>query len=110
MLDLIAQLQIPVIIVARSSLGTLNHTLLTLQALRLYSIPILGVIVNGKQNTDNMQAIQHYGQVDILASMPRIEKLSPASLSSIPLTTKLYKIFFKEVQHDEIKERYMASI
>jgi dethiobiotin synthetase len=45
--DLIQAMQLPVIIVARAGLGTINHTLLTIQALEAQQIPILGIVLNG---------------------------------------------------------------
>ena len=67
MIDLIKKLGAPVIVVARTSLGTINHTLLSLEALRSRNIPIVGVIMNGEQNSQNSNAIELYGQTSILA-------------------------------------------
>lgn len=61
MIDLIAKLGIPVILVARSSLGTINHTLLSIETLRQRKIPILGVILNGKPNAENAKSIAIFG-------------------------------------------------
>jgi dethiobiotin synthase len=69
MIDLMAQLKLPAIIVARSTLGTINHTLLTLQALRMRSVPVLGVILNGPTNPGNADAISRYGNTQILAQI-----------------------------------------
>lgn len=80
MIDLIAKLQVPVLLVSRSTLGTINHTLLTLQQLRAYSIPILGVVLNGPKNEGNRKAIVHYGQVDILAELEPISDMTPDTL------------------------------
>lgn len=71
--DLIKKLNIPVIVVCRSSLGTLNHTLLTLHLLRSYSIPVFGVIVNGPRNPFNAESIAKYGRVPVLAQIEPIE-------------------------------------
>jgi dethiobiotin synthase len=68
-IDLIQQLDVPAIVVARSTLGTINHTLLTLQALRSRSIRVLGVILNGPKNPGNAQAIAEYGATEILAQI-----------------------------------------
>ncbi len=65
MIDLIEQLNLPVLIVARSALGTLNHTLLTLSGLRSRQIPVAGVILNGPKNESNKQAIEHFGNVKV---------------------------------------------
>ena len=74
MIDLMAQLGLPVIVVARSGLGTINHTLLTLEALHVRNLNVLGVIVNGPKNPANVEAIQTYGKTNILLEL---EPLSP---------------------------------
>lgn len=66
MIDLIKLLDIPVIIVASTRLGTINHSLLTIKALRSHQIKILGVITNGSENLEIHRAIANYGQVEIL--------------------------------------------
>ena len=59
MTDLMARLGLPVVVVARSTLGTINHTLLTIEALRRRSLAIAGV-VHGRRppNADNREAIE----------------------------------------------------
>lgn len=79
-IDLIARLKLPALVVARSELGTLNHTFLTLEALRARKIPILGVIMNGPQNERNRKAIEYYGGVSVLAELEEIETLDSNSL------------------------------
>lgn len=78
--DLMKALRLPVILVARSGLGTINHTLLTLEALRSRDLKILGVILNGEPNRENCQAIKHFGKVKVLAEVPRFETLSSSNL------------------------------
>ena len=80
MLDLMAHLGLPVIVVARTALGTINHTLLSLTCLRHRGIPLEGVILNGPPDPDNRQAIAHYGQVTILAEIPPLQPLNAGSL------------------------------
>ncbi|XGA08047.1 MAG: dethiobiotin synthase [Wolbachia endosymbiont of Xenopsylla cheopis] len=94
MIDLIKKLNIPVILVARSTLGTINHTLLSLEALRARSVSILGVILNGPHNQDNIKAIEFYGKVQILASVPKLQEVSKKSLMQLPLPDCL-KIIIK---------------
>lgn len=79
-IDLIKQLNLPVCLVARSSLGTINHTLLSIAQLRRYEIPILGVILNGEKNPSNRAAIAHYGQVPILGELEPLKSIDPATL------------------------------
>lgn len=77
MIDLMARLGAPVVVVARSALGTINHTLLTLSALRARAIPILGVVMNGPPSASNRQAIEHHGGAPVLAEIPRAEAVTP---------------------------------
>jgi len=65
-----------VIIVASSGLGTINHTLLTVEALRKRGLEIYGVVLNGEPNLENKLAIELYGEVRVLAELPKFEKLS----------------------------------
>ena len=46
MVDLVADLDVPTVVVARSGLGTLNHTALTVEALRSRAIPVSGIVLN----------------------------------------------------------------
>ncbi|GAB4134854.1 MAG: dethiobiotin synthase [Cyanobacteria bacterium J069] len=79
-IDLIKQFQLPVCLVARSTLGTINHTLLSISQLRRMEIPILGVILNGPKNEGNRAAIAHYGNVPILAELELLDEINPATL------------------------------
>lgn len=69
-LDLIEQLNIPVILVARSTLGTLNHTLLSLKALRDRNIEVMGVILNGPEHQSNKETIEQFGKVSVYELKP----------------------------------------
>ncbi|MEL0326859.1 MAG: dethiobiotin synthase [Burkholderiaceae bacterium] len=48
--DIIKKLKLPILLVARSGLGTINHTLLTVSELKKRNLPLLGIILNGKRN------------------------------------------------------------
>ena len=82
MTDLMKKIDCPVIIVARSTLGTLNHTFLTLSALRAKKIPILGVIMVGPPHPNNKKDIEEKGKTSILLELPIIENLSAKILRS----------------------------
>jgi len=73
-------LGLPVMVAARSTLGTINHTLLTIEALRARFLKIAGVVMIGDRNADNRAAIEHYGNVAVIAEMPRFDPLTPESL------------------------------
>jgi len=81
-IDLIQKLDVPVLLVVRSELGTLNHTFLSLEALRSRDIPILGVIMNGPKNESNRKAIEKYGEIKVLAELDRIKNLNNNTLIS----------------------------
>ena len=83
MIDLMATLKLPTIIVARTALGTINHTLLTISVMRLAGLSIAGVILNGVPNEGNKEAIMQYGNVKILAEIPHLSDLSKDSLLSL---------------------------
>ena len=82
MIDLMVRLGLPVVIVARTTLGTINHTLLTIEALRARSLDVAGVVMVGDANADNRDAIAHYGRARILGEMPRFDLLEPDALEA----------------------------
>jgi len=80
MLDLIAALRMPVLVVARSSLGTINHTLLTIEMLRHRKQQVAGVVMVGQENPANRIAIERFGAVTVVGEMPHFADLSPETL------------------------------
>lgn len=82
MADLIQKFKAPAIVVARSTLGTLNHTFLTLHFLRSKKINILGVILVGPPHPLNKQDIQTLGKVPVLLELPFLKKLTSQSLKT----------------------------
>jgi dethiobiotin synthase len=81
MADLIKLLGLPVVIAAASGLGTINHTLLTLEALRARALRIAGVVMIGEPDADNREAVEHYGKIGVLGEMPRFDPLTPETLA-----------------------------
>ena len=84
MVDLMRHLGLPALVVARSGLGTINHTLLTLDALHQRGIPIRGVVLNGPQNSANKRAVEHYGRVKVLAELPVLAPLTAHTVATLP--------------------------
>jgi dethiobiotin synthetase len=80
MIDLIATLSLPALIVAGSQLGMINHTLLTLTTLRSRLIPVAGVLLTGEPNADNRRSIETYGKVPVLGEIPRFSALTADTL------------------------------
>jgi len=83
MLDLIRQLGTPAIVAARTSLGTINHTLLTVAAIRNAKVPLRGVVMIGTENADNRRAIERYGNVPVIGAIPWLERIDRQTLLSV---------------------------
>jgi malonyl-CoA O-methyltransferase len=82
MADLMLRLALPCVLVARTTLGTINHTLLSLEALRHRGLPVLGVVLVGDASPGNRDAIARHGTVQILAELPHIPTISPATIAA----------------------------
>jgi len=80
MIDLMKKLALPVIIVARGTLGTINHTLLTIEGLRRHEISIHGVVFNGQLNSANQKAIEKWGKIRTLFQVPQFDKIDAPEL------------------------------
>lgn len=72
MIDLMTQLNAPVVVAARTALGTINHTLLTVQALRGAGLRVRGIVLIGDENDENQRAIEKYGKVSVLGRIPAL--------------------------------------
>jgi len=81
-IDQLQQWQRPVVLVARSGLGTLNHTLLSLEALTRRRIRVLGLILNGPPHADNPATLEQFGGVPILGHLPPLQPLTAEALQS----------------------------
>jgi dethiobiotin synthetase len=76
MADLIIRLGAPVLLVARSGLGTINHTLLSLEKLGRMGVDIWGVVMNGPENPENREAIERFGQVRVRGQIPPLGEVT----------------------------------
>lgn len=83
MIDLIARLDMPVVLAARSGLGTINHTLLSVEALKRRGIPILGVVMSGPLSAGNKEAIERFGGVRVLAEIPPLAKVDATAVATL---------------------------
>ena len=72
---------LPVVLVARTGLGTLNHTLLSLEALARRQIGVLGLVLNGPPHADNPRTLAALGGVPVLACIPPLAALNRQSLA-----------------------------
>ena len=82
-IDQIRKWNLPVIIVCRSSLGTLNHTLLTIEALKKRNIKILGLIINGEKHLDNPKTLREFSKLPIIAEFPRLSNIDKNNLDRL---------------------------
>jgi dethiobiotin synthase len=104
MLDLIAELALPVLLVGHSGLGTINHTLLSIEALRRRDIRVAGIVLNETQpvfpteryiHDDNLRTIIAMGEIasvtriPYLGQPPRMELLD-VSFASAPFLRELF--------------------
>ncbi|BEV36640.1 dethiobiotin synthase [Synechococcus sp. M16CYN] len=79
-IDQLKRWGLPIILVARSGLGTLNHTLLSLEALRQRNLIVLGLILNGAFHHDNPATLEEFGGVPVLAQLPPLQPLTAQTL------------------------------
>lgn len=78
--DQFARWGCPVVLVARTALGTINHSLLSIEALRARGIDLLGVAFVGEANEDSEATICQMGKVRRLGRLPRLDPLTPETL------------------------------
>jgi dethiobiotin synthetase len=79
-IDLYQKWQLPVILVTRTTLGTINHTLLSIAAMRSRGIPIHGIAFVGEDNSDNIRTIAEMGDVRVLGRLPHLPQLNAHTL------------------------------
>jgi dethiobiotin synthetase/malonyl-CoA O-methyltransferase len=72
---LAADMHLPCLLVAQSGLGTINHTLLTLEALRSRSIELAGVVLSGRRNPENRAAIERFGSATVVGEVDFLPRL-----------------------------------
>jgi dethiobiotin synthetase len=72
MVDLMLHLRAPVVVASRTALGTINHTVLTVRALRGAGVNVKGVVMIGHENMDNERAIERYGAAPIVGRIPML--------------------------------------
>lgn len=78
--DMFARWQVPVILCARTSLGTINHTLLSLEALKHRNIPVFGVTFIGDENQETQRIIVKMGGIRSLGRLPWLQAITPDGL------------------------------
>ena len=88
-INLIQRWGFPVILVARSGLGTLNHTLLSIEALKKREIHILGIVINGSFHEDNPRTLEQISKIPVIAQLPLLSEISTDTLKQQWINNKL---------------------
>lgn len=79
-IDLYARWQLPVVLVAPTRLGCINHTLLSIEALKLRAIPIAAIIFSGGENADSQRTILDFAKVPCAGRLPHLTPLDANAL------------------------------
>ncbi len=85
-IDIFARWHLPVVLCARTALGTINHSLLSIEALRNRKIEILGIAFIGERNSDSECAICEIGRVWRLGRLPRVSPRTTSTLQAAFIT------------------------
>ncbi|MCB0402611.1 MAG: dethiobiotin synthase [Flavobacteriales bacterium] len=80
-IDLIRQLDVEVILVSQNYLGSINHTLLSIDALKHRNIPVKGIIFNGAENSESEQFILNTG-IQLLGRLNHHERVTKETVAS----------------------------
>lgn len=81
-IDIFERWRLPVVLCARTALGTINHSLLSVEALRKRNIDILGIAFIGESNPESERAICEIGQVRRLGRLPWLSRLAADTLQT----------------------------
>jgi dethiobiotin synthetase len=82
-LDLIKALNCEVILVSRHYLGSINHTLMSIELLKQRNIPVKGILFNGKENKDTESIITKMSGIEVLGRIDELENLNKSIINSI---------------------------
>lgn len=82
LIDVISGWQAPIVLCARTALGTINHTLLSIEAMQRRGLPLLGVAFIGEPDEAAEQAIVSFGAVRRLGRLPRLDPLERQTLAA----------------------------
>lgn len=79
-IDLISHFACETVLVARNYLGSINHTLLSVEALRARNHKILGIVFSGEENQSSQKIILEHTKLPLLGCIDLLSELSPASI------------------------------
>ena len=75
-IDLIAALDVEVVLVSQNYLGSINHTLLSLKVLKSYNLNVLGLIFNGDENAETEKYILNYSGLKCLGRIKQHQEMN----------------------------------
>jgi dethiobiotin synthase len=81
MRDLIAFLNLPALIVASTRLGTINHTLLTLESARAAGLAVAGIVLNGRHDPGLAEVLGRFDAAPVVAEVPPLPRLSAKTVA-----------------------------
>ena len=87
-LNLIESLKCEVILVSRHYLGSINHTLMSIEALQQRNIPIKGILFNGKENKDTESIITKMSGLNIIGRINKLDNLNKSVINSVAQNLK----------------------
>jgi len=90
-IEMLQRWGLPVVLVTRTGLGTLNHSLLSLEALERRRIQVLGLVVNGQAHPANEASLESIGNVSILGRIPTLERVDASSIKGLWANSGLSK-------------------
>jgi dethiobiotin synthetase len=89
-IDLIKYLQLPVIVVSQNYLGAINHTLMTIELLKMRNIEIAGIVYNGNGFEENAKYINYYCAINQIAHIPQLNIIDKNTISELCKTLQIY--------------------
>lgn len=89
-IDLMAQLNLPTILVSNNYLGSINHTLLTVAAMQQRNIPVKGLVFSGKEFTSTREFILQYTRLPLLFSIPQFDEISSGIIAEFAKTVSIH--------------------
>lgn len=82
-IDLIRQFEIPIVLVVRHYLGSINHTLLSIEALKSREINLIGLVISGGENKESEEIICKVSNERIVAHVPLLEEMTQLSVKMV---------------------------
>jgi dethiobiotin synthetase len=88
LLDWIKEQQLEVVLVSRHYLGSINHTLLSIEVLKMHNVPILGIVFNDEDITQSAAVIEELSGLPVITHIPNLSPLNAGSLSTVAATCR----------------------